>query len=161
MAHPIPEAAPTRQQAVKLGDERRQRIIDLISELLTGGQIETHELQHFAVIAHFLGLRKIVQDVAADGAIACGDRGARECLLALVLAAMQRLIADPEPVAPVKPKTVEAPKAKRVSRSTRKYRSMIAAMSPQELEAYRQKERERLKVYRKPAKAQLATLGSQ
>jgi hypothetical protein len=37
---------------------------------------------------------------------------------------------------------------KRISRSARKYRAMIAAMSPQELEAFRIKERERQKAMR-------------
>jgi hypothetical protein len=148
MSRPIPEAAPTHQQAVKLGDERRQRIIDLISELLTGGQIETHELNHFAVMAHWLGLKKIVQDVAADGAIACGDRGARECLLALVLAAMQRLIADPEPVAPVAPvkRPVGRPLGpKRVRQYAGEYARRIEKLGPEKAAEFKARERDRIR----------------
>jgi hypothetical protein len=153
----IPEHAPTRQQAVKLGDERRQRIIDLVAELLTGPEIETHELHHFSVISHFCGLRKIVQDVAADGADGSGDRGAREYLLALVLAAMQRLIADPEPETPTKTAPVKLAVGRPPGRTQRswsgEYARRLAKMTPERQQAFKAREAARIRDRR--AKARL------
>jgi hypothetical protein len=146
----------------EIADEQamHDRLIDALLDPLTNGSIPTPDLAKWNFRA--VCMRDI--DAHLDRIIGASDEKpmlARFILCLTIWKALNRLL-EPTQAAP-KPKAVGAVAAlvksqtakpekrrttKRVSRSARRYRAMISAMSPEELEVFRIKERERQKAIR-------------
>jgi hypothetical protein len=141
----------------------QERLELAVLDVLTNGSIPTEDLSHW-------NLRSFAfKNIDAHISRACDDDKPhleRFFLLLTIWKALNRLLEPPKapvkrqlspteelyreqqqrkkaPVTPANQRTT-----KRVSRSARKYRAMIAAMSPEELEAFRIRERERQKAMR-------------
>jgi hypothetical protein len=77
---------------------------------------------------------------------------ARNLLVGLLIHTIERLLSPQPDAVEVRQPRKKVP-VKSVCRSTRYYRAKIARMSPEELEAFRVKERARLREYHKRRKA--------
>src|SRR5258708_21702567 len=143
------------------GKAFQERLDNAVLDVMTDGRITSDDLSSW-------NLRSFAfQNIDAHISRACDDPEKphleRFFLVLTIYKCMQRLLEPAKapvkrPLSPteqlyrkqqrqtVKPANQRT--KKRVSRSARRYRAMIAAMSPEELEAFRIKEREREKAMR-------------
>ena len=150
--------------------EIQDRVINALAEILTGDRISSDDLRQFNVVRYAFrpqldaNISRLVDPEFGRPELARG------LLVGLLIHTLERLL-SPQPGAPLKSgslarrvrcrpqrsftannrdtvKPASHQTTKRVSRSARKYRAMISAMSPEELEAFRIKERERQKAMR-------------
>ena len=127
---------------IQAGIDRQNRVIDALADLMTSDKLSSEDLRHYAVVRYAFGPQF---DETLSRLVDCEfghPEHARNLLVGLLLHTLERLLSPPPDAvevrqprkSPVKPKSD-------VCRSTRRYRAMIAAMSPEELEAFRIEER--------------------
>jgi hypothetical protein len=154
------------KEEIQLSQDRRDGIINFLLEWLTGPDIDSRTLGHFRFIGEMFGINSKVKEMCRASSI----QGRQELAVSVSLAALNLAVSD-EPVQPTerqierrearaaarefeqrvavagKPTTPTKTQSDKVSPHTLKWREKVARMTPYELEAFRSKERERLRAY--------------